>query len=115
MDRFDPKPELDAGAAAVALQPDIIARQPDIAASWAESITDAKLRSTTLAQVLRTEWSGKDPAAALNYARNSSVLEPGDRTTLLNDLASRPIERPMKINGALFSFGGPVFRRAAVP
>lgn len=89
IDKFDPKPELDAGAAAVALQPDIIARQPEIAASWAESITDAKLRSATLAQVLR-EWSGKNRPAALDYAKNSSVLEPADRTTLLNELSSSP-------------------------
>lgn len=87
IDRFDPKPEFDAGAAAVALQPDVIARQPEIAASWAESITDPVLRSSTLANVLR-EWSSRNATAALNYARNSVELQPTDRTALLNDLAA---------------------------
>lgn len=87
IDKFEPKPELDAGAAAVALQPDLLAKQPAIAASWAESITDTKLRSSTLTNVLR-EWSIKDAAAALNYARNSTELQPADRTALLAELVA---------------------------
>jgi hypothetical protein len=85
MDRFDPKPEFDAGAAAVALQSGVLARQPEIAASWAESITNPELKSSTLATVLR-EWGAKDAAAALNYARSSSALQPADRATVLNEL-----------------------------
>jgi len=85
MNRFDPKPELDAGAAAVALQPGLLERQPDIAASWAESITDPKLRSGTLANVLR-EWAARDGAAALNYAQGTTALLPEDRAALLNEL-----------------------------
>jgi hypothetical protein len=89
IDKFDPKPEFDAGAAAVALQPDILAKHPDIAASWAESITEPSLRSSTLVNVLR-EWSSKDPAAALSYAKASSSLLPVDLTALLHELAARP-------------------------
>jgi hypothetical protein len=87
IDKFDPKPELDAGAAAVALEPGVLAKRPEIAASWAESITDPMLRSNTLANVLRG-WAGKDSAAALNYAKASTALQPTDRDTLLAELSS---------------------------
>lgn len=87
IDRFDPKPELDAGAAAVALHPDVLARQPEIAASWAESITDPELRSKTLVSVLK-EWATKDAAAALAHASSSTQLKPADRETLLSEIAA---------------------------
>jgi len=86
IDKFDSKPELDAGAAAVALQPDVLAKNPEIAASWAESITGAELRLNTLTNVLR-EWAGKDAAAAMNYARTSTALQPAEREALLAELA----------------------------
>ncbi|HEX3729882.1 MAG TPA: hypothetical protein VHV47_08760, partial [Opitutaceae bacterium] len=83
------RPEFDAGVAAVAGQPAVIARHPDIAASWAESITDPALRSSTLASVLQN-WAEADPAAAEDYARRSPGLQPDDRSALLARLAAAP-------------------------
>jgi len=88
IDKFDPKPELDAGAVAVALHPDVLSKQPEIAASWAESITDPELRSKTLANVLK-EWAAKDAAAALAHARISTVLLPAEREALMTELAAQ--------------------------
>jgi hypothetical protein len=85
IDKFDPKPELDAGAAAVALQPDVLAKHPDIAASWAESITDPSLRSNTLVSVLK-EWAARDSTAALNYAQTAAALQPAERVALLAEI-----------------------------
>jgi hypothetical protein len=90
IDKFDPRPELDAGAAAVALEPAVIAKNPEHAASWAESITDPVLRSNTLAGVLR-EWAGKDVAAAMRYAKNSMLLQPKERDALLAELGSSSV------------------------
>ena len=44
--------------------------------------------SNVIASVGYIEWSAKDCAVALNYAKNSSVLDPTDRTTLLNELVA---------------------------
>lgn len=88
IDQFDPEPEFDGGAAAVALQPDVLAVRPDVAASWAESIVDPVLRSSTLANVLR-EWADRDAPAALKYARASTALEPADSVSLLADLGAK--------------------------
>jgi hypothetical protein len=87
IDKFDPKPELDAGVAAVALQPEVLAKRPEIAASWAESITDPTLRTNTLMSVLR-EWAGRDTAAAVNYAKSSTVLQAQAREALLAELSA---------------------------
>ena len=85
IDKFDSKPELDAGTAAVALQPDVLSKHPDIAASWAESITDPALRTNTLVSVIR-EWAAQDFSAALSYAKTSAALQPSERATLLATL-----------------------------
>ena len=87
IDKFDPKPEFDTGAAAVALHPDVLTRQPEIAASWAESITDPELRSKTLANVIK-EWAAKDATAALAHANGSTLLKPADREALLAEIAA---------------------------
>ncbi|HVW22162.1 MAG TPA: hypothetical protein VHC86_13185 [Opitutaceae bacterium] len=81
------RPEFDAGVAAVATQPAVIARHPDVAASWAESIADPALRSSTLASVLQ-DWAGSDPAAADDYARRSPGLRADDRAALLERMAA---------------------------
>lgn len=91
IDKFDPKPELDAGAAAVALQSDVLAKNPEIAASWAESITSAELRLSTLTNVLR-EWANKDASAAMNYARMSTGIQPAEREALLAELNRSPAQ-----------------------
>lgn len=84
MDQFDPRPELDAGAAAVALHPELVANRPEISASWAESITQPELRSTTLLCVLR-DWISRDPRAALAYAQNSRELSTDDRAAVIGE------------------------------
>jgi hypothetical protein len=76
------RPELDPGIAAVAAQPQVIARQPEVAANWAEAITDPALRSRTLASVLQ-DWASSNPEAARRYALNSGGLQADDRTALL--------------------------------
>lgn len=87
IDKFDPKPEFDAGAAAVALHPDVLTRHPEIAASWAESITDPDIRSKTLVDVIK-EWAARDAAAALVHANSSTLLKPADREALLSEIVA---------------------------
>jgi hypothetical protein len=53
MSRSDRQPDLDAGAAALVSWLPLVARRPDVAVSWAESIIDPRLRSRTLANILR--------------------------------------------------------------
>jgi hypothetical protein len=85
MVQFPPSPELDRGAAEVASHPDVI-RRPAVATSWAESIADPQLRSTTLRFDLQ-EWARFDPAAALCYAETSPDLRPEDRAELFDQFA----------------------------
>lgn len=82
MDKFDPSPDLDAGAAAVAVAPALIAKKPDVAASWAESITDPELRANTLLDLIRL-WAERDPVAARRYTMNSPALRPETRELAL--------------------------------
>src|SRR5262249_19377777 len=80
-----PSPELDAGTAGVAIEPENL-HQPTIAAQWAESITNPELRSNTLMTVLR-EWALRDPVAAMNYLKSTNGLRPNDRAELLADFS----------------------------
>jgi hypothetical protein len=83
------RPEFDPAVSAVALQPDVAARHPGIAASWAESITDPALRSLTLVSVLQS-WSATDPAAARSYLETTAGLQADDRSKLLATLGREP-------------------------
>ncbi len=83
MNHLESNPDLDAGVAAVATSWQLV-QKPDVAVSWAESIVDPQLRSSTLATVLR-QWAEKDPAAARHYAETSTDLSPEERTDLLAD------------------------------
>jgi len=85
LNALDPAPELDAGAAAVALEPAVGTVRPDVAVGWAESITNPTLRSSTVAEVVRA-WASHDLAAAWNYAESSSSLIVADRAALLQEL-----------------------------
>jgi hypothetical protein len=89
MDHFDPGPELDAGAAAVAISPTLVAKKPDIAASWAESITDPELRTNTLLDLIRL-WAAHDPAGAHRYAAGTSALPADKRELALSSLQPAP-------------------------
>ena len=90
VNRRDPNPELDAGTAAVAVLPQLVARRPETAAGWAETITEPRLRSQTMVCLLH-QWAAAQPAAALEYARNSPALLPDDRASLLEALGASPM------------------------
>lgn len=89
MDKFDPAPDLDAGAAAVAITPALIAKKPDVAAGWAESITDPELRANTLLDLIQL-WAQHDPAAAQRYAATTPALSPDKRQLALSSLEPSP-------------------------
>jgi hypothetical protein len=91
--RFEPSPQLDLGAAVIASQPDAI-RQPEVATSWAEGITDPRLRVRVLAMVVK-EWSMTDPAAARDYAETSPNLRPEERAGVL--AAFEPDFKPISL------------------
>lgn len=89
IDKFDPSPELDAGTAAVASLPRLVNSHPDIAVSWAESISNETLRSETLANIIR-EWAAKDRAAAKKYAESAKDILPGDKNNLTEFFQQTP-------------------------
>lgn len=89
MEKFDPSPDLDAGAAAVAVAPALVARKPDVAASWAESITNPELRASTLIELIRL-WAERDSAAARRYAASSPAMTPETRELALATLQPFP-------------------------
>jgi hypothetical protein len=81
LDQLHPSPELDAGAKAIATQPQLEHR-PDVALSWAESIASAESRSRTVSMVVQ-RWADRDAATALHYIQTSPHLLPEDRAKLL--------------------------------
>jgi hypothetical protein len=89
MDKFDPSPDLDAGAAAVAIAPALVAKKPDVAVSWAESITDPELRANTLLDLIQL-WAQHDPNAARHYAATSPALRPETRELALATFQPAP-------------------------
>lgn len=89
MDRLDPSSDLDAGAAAIATSPALVAKQPDIATSWAESIVDPQLRTNTLLDLIRL-WGATDVAGARRYASTTPVLQSEARQLALSALQSSP-------------------------
>jgi hypothetical protein len=82
----NPSPELDQGEAAIATQQDVM-KQPDVALSWAQGITDTDLRSKTIMSIVQT-WALTDRSAALNYIQSSQDLRPDDRDSLMASLNS---------------------------
>ena len=91
--RFEPSPQFDLGAAVIASQPDAI-REPEVATSWAEGITDPQLRVRVLAMVVN-EWSLTDPVAARHYAETSANLRPEERPGVL--AALEPDFKPISL------------------
>lgn len=89
MEKFDPGPDLDAGAAAIAVAPALVAKKPDIAASWAESISDPELRANTLFDLIQL-WGQHDPAAARRYAATTQALPADRRELALSSLEPAP-------------------------
>ena len=89
MERRDPSPGLDSGAAALATTPALVVHRPDVAAGWAESITDPGLRADTLLDFVRL-WAETDPSAARHYAATSPALRPETRRAALSSFAPSP-------------------------
>lgn len=89
MDKFDPAPDLDAGAAAIAITPALVAKKPDVAAGWAESITDPELRASTLLDLIRL-WAAHDATGAHRYAATSPALSPETRQLALTSFEPSP-------------------------
>lgn len=89
MDTHDPAPDLDAGAAAIANTPALVAKNPSVAASWAESITDPELRASTLLDFIRL-WAEHDPAAARRYAATSPSVSPQTRDLAIAGIDNNP-------------------------
>lgn len=83
-------PEFDAGVAAVAGLNNV---KPDFALNWAETITDAKLRSETIAGVLHG-WLLEEPGAAKNYLTTTKNLLPEDRARLAAIIAGGASAQP---------------------
>lgn len=77
-------PEMDQGIASVATME---ALKPDVAASWAESIVNPKLRSETLVSVLRN-WATTNVAVTKAYFEKSNDLLPEDRTEIAGVIAT---------------------------
>lgn len=89
MEKFDPAPDLDAGAAAIAIAPALVAKKPDVAVSWAESITDPELRANTLLDLIQL-WAQHDPNAARRYAVNTPSINAERRALILSSLEPAP-------------------------
>ncbi|MFT3868259.1 MAG: hypothetical protein QM715_07160 [Nibricoccus sp.] len=89
MEKFDPAPDLDAGAAAIAVAPALVEKKPDIAVSWAESITDPELRANTLLDLIQL-WAQHDPNAARRYASTSAAINAERRASILSSLEPPP-------------------------
>jgi hypothetical protein len=89
MEQFDPVPDLDTGAAALATASVLVERRPEVAATWAESIVDPELRANTLLDFIR-QWSAHDPAGARRYAATSPALRAETRELLLATLSTPP-------------------------
>ena len=77
-----PGPQADPGVAEIALSPQL-AQTPELAANWAENISNPDLRLETLTRLIE-KWTAVDQAGAENYIKNSPVLTPEDRTQLLD-------------------------------
>jgi hypothetical protein len=61
--------------------------KPDVAASWAESIANPKLRSETMVSVLRN-WATTNLAQAREYFEKTKDLTPEDRTEIAGVIAT---------------------------
>lgn len=77
MSRRDGAPELDQGAAVVAVLPDAL-QLPQFATTVAENISDTRLRTRVLATIVQ-QWASVDPVAARAYVEHSPSIRPEDR------------------------------------
>jgi hypothetical protein len=84
---FTPSTDMDAGMAAAATLPKLIAERPEVAVGWAENIADPALRTETLRKIAR-EWSQRDADAVRRFATATRNLAAEERKAFLDGLAS---------------------------
>jgi hypothetical protein len=85
MNQYGANPEFDAAAAEIARSPAVANGDFTAGIKWAETVTDPKQRLQTIALVL-ADWTQKNPAAAMEYAQNTTALSSDQRTELMDDL-----------------------------
>jgi hypothetical protein len=91
LNRFDSTPDNDPAVAAIATDARLIARNPEVALSWAESISVPAARLEALGAILRT-WTERDPAAAQRYLNQAPTLKAEERMALTAMLRTAPKE-----------------------
>ena len=84
MNASDKSADLDQGEASVARMNEI---KPEVAVTWAESITDKNLRSEVLGDVLRS-WILENPTVARHYFDATTDLQPKQREEISEILAN---------------------------
>lgn len=82
LNTLEPTPDHDAAIAAIANHTLLMERHPEVALSWAESISAAPLREGAVRSVLR-RWAVRDPAAVRDYVTTSPALSEAQREDLL--------------------------------
>ena len=81
--------EFDEAAAQMISKTDSANCPPATALNWVENINDAKLKLETFTHVI-SEWNQTDPAAAQQYAANTTWLDAQSRQKILQSLQSPP-------------------------
>jgi uncharacterized protein YbdZ (MbtH family) len=81
-----PNPDLDQGVSSVATLASLISQSPEVAVGWAESITDAQLRSQAL-RVISQQWAAQNPEAARRFIEATNNLTPDEKAALSSGLA----------------------------
>lgn len=89
LDRLDPNADTDLAASLIATHSALATYRPDIALSWAESISEPTARSRTVARIVQV-WSDTDPRAAAQYVESTPALLPADREGVLPGGRSTP-------------------------
>ncbi len=84
VNQLDPDPDFDRGFAAIAQQPALLARQPDIAMDLVENIVDPAQRTLARHNTFY-QWALENPDTARVYAQKHP--DPALREEFLNDLA----------------------------
>jgi hypothetical protein len=87
LDKFDPQPDNDAAVATIATSPKLVSQNPDIAISWAESITNPEQRIDAIRQIAY-QWGERDLRAAVRYVQTAPQLSNTHRQELLQTLSS---------------------------
>jgi hypothetical protein len=80
----EPSPELDAGIACIATSSQV-RQTPRVAVTWAESISEPTLRSSTLAEIVH-HWAATDLVAARTYVNSSKAMETAELAALRAEL-----------------------------